>query len=146
VDDRRAHIFDDLRGLIAGELYLEPLDRAPYAHDASVYEIDPLGVVVPRNEEDVVTVVRYAAEQRIPIHARGAATDTGGGCLGEGLVIDFSRHLRKVVKITRKLKAGQVKIKLGKHRLMPDRYKLKITAYDKTGHSAKPLIKKVTVK
>lgn len=53
---------------------------------------------------------------------------------------------RKVVKITRKLKAGQVKIKLGKHRLMPDRYKLKITAYDKTGHSAKPLIKKVTVK
>lgn len=100
MDDRRAHIFDDLRELFAGELHLEPLDRAPYAHDASIYEIDPLGVVVPRTEEDVATVVRYASENRIPVHARGAGTDTGGGALGPGLVIDFSRHLRKVVKIT----------------------------------------------
>ena len=47
VDERRARIYDDLRGMIDGELYFEPLDRAPYAHDASLYEIDPLGVVVP---------------------------------------------------------------------------------------------------
>jgi len=99
VDERRARINDDLRGLVAGELYFEPLDRAPYAHDASLYEIDPLGVVVPRTEDDVATVVRYAAEHQIPIHARGAGTDTGGGTLGDGIVIDFSRHLRKIVKI-----------------------------------------------
>jgi FAD/FMN-containing dehydrogenase/Fe-S oxidoreductase len=99
VDEHRARIYDDLRGLVAGELYFEPLDRAPFAHDASLYEIDPLGVVVPRTEDDVATVVRYAAEQRIPLHARGAGTDTGGGTLGNGLVIDFSRHLRKIVKI-----------------------------------------------
>ena len=99
MDERRARIYDDLRGLVAGELYFEPLDRAPYAHDASLYEIDPLGVVVPRTEDDVATVVRYAAEHRIPLHARGAGTDTGGGTLGDGIVIDFSRHLRKIVKI-----------------------------------------------
>ena len=97
MDERRARIYDDLRGIVAGELYFEPLDRAPFAHDASLYEIDPLGVVVPRTEDDVVTVVRYAAEHRIPLHARGAGTDTGGGSLGPGLVIDFSRHLRRVV-------------------------------------------------
>ena len=84
MDERRARIYDDLRGVVLGDLYFEPLDRAPYAHDASLYEIDPLGVVVPRNEDDVVSVVRYAAENQIPLHVRGAGTDTGGGSLGPG--------------------------------------------------------------
>ena len=79
VDEARARIYDDLRGVVEGELYFEPLDRAPYAIDASLYEIDPLGVVVPRSEHDVVNVVRYAAENRIAVHVRGAGTDTGGG-------------------------------------------------------------------
>jgi FAD/FMN-containing dehydrogenase/Fe-S oxidoreductase len=99
VDERRARIHDDLRDLIGGELYFEPLDRAPYAHDASVYEVDPLGVVVPRTEDDVVTAMRYAAENRIPVHARGAGTDTGGGALGPGLVLDLGRHLRRIIAI-----------------------------------------------
>ncbi len=97
MDERRARIYDDLRGAVNGELYFEPLDRAPYAHDASLYEIDPIGVVVPRSEDDVVTVARYAAENGIPIHPRGAGTDTGGGSLGAGLVIDLSRHLRRII-------------------------------------------------
>jgi FAD/FMN-containing dehydrogenase/Fe-S oxidoreductase len=99
VDERRARIYDDLRGVVEGELYFEPVERAPYAHDASLYEIDPLGVVVPRSEEDVVMVARYAAENHIPLHARGAGTDTGGGSLGPGLVVDLSRHLRRVIAI-----------------------------------------------
>jgi FAD/FMN-containing dehydrogenase/Fe-S oxidoreductase len=99
VDEARARIHDDLRGVVEGELYFEPLDRAPYAIDASLYEIDPLGVVVPRSEHDVVNVVRYAAENRIAIHVRGAGTDTGGGSLGHGLVVDLSRHLRQVISI-----------------------------------------------
>jgi FAD/FMN-containing dehydrogenase/Fe-S oxidoreductase len=99
VDERRARIYDDLRGLIGGEVDFEPLDRAPYAHDASPYEIDPLGVIVPASEDDVVNTVRYAADHQIPLHARGAGTDTGGGSLGPGLVVDLSRHLRKVITI-----------------------------------------------
>ncbi len=99
VDEARARIYDDLRGVVEGELYFEPLDRAPYAIDASLYEIDPLGVVVPRSEDDVVNVLRYAAENRIAVHVRGAGTDTGGGSLGPGLVVDLSRHLRQVIAI-----------------------------------------------
>ncbi len=99
MDEARARIYDDLRGVVEGELYFEPLDRAPYAHDASLHEIDPLGVVVPRSEDDVVAVVRYAAENRIAVHVRGAGTDTGGGSLGPGLVIDLSCHLRRVIAI-----------------------------------------------
>jgi FAD/FMN-containing dehydrogenase/Fe-S oxidoreductase len=99
VDERRARIYDDLRGIVLGDLYFEPLDRMSYAHDASLYEIDPLGVIVPRNEDDVVSVVRYAAENGIPLHVRGAGTDTGGGSLGPGLIVDVSRHLRKIIAI-----------------------------------------------
>ena len=84
MDERRTRIYDDLRGIVLGDLYFEPLDRLPYAHDASLYEIDPLGVILPRNEDDVVSVVRYAAENEIPLHVRGAGTDTGGGSLGPG--------------------------------------------------------------
>ena len=84
MDERRARIHDDLRGVVEGELLFEPLERAPYAHDASLYEIDPLGVIVPRTEDDVVTVVRYAAENGSPLHARGAGTGPGGGALGPG--------------------------------------------------------------
>lgn len=100
MDERRARIYDDLRGIIAGELYFEPVARASFAHDASLFEVDPLGVVVPRTEDDVVTAVRYASEHRIPLHARGGGSDTGGGSLGSGLVLDFSRHLRRVLRIT----------------------------------------------
>ena len=99
MDEARARIYDDLRGVVEGELYFEPLDRAPYAIDASLYEIDPLGVVVPRSEHDVVNVLRYAAENRISVHVRGSGTDTGGGSLGAGLVVDLSRHLRQIISI-----------------------------------------------
>lgn len=78
---------------------LEPLERGPYAIDASPYEIDPLGVIVVRNEDDVVNAVRYSTENGISLHARGAGTGTTGGSIGAGLVIDFSRYLRRVVEV-----------------------------------------------
>ena len=60
---------------------------------------DPLGVVVPRTEADVVTVVKYAAENGLPLHVRGAGTGRAGESLGAGLVLDFSRYLRAIVAI-----------------------------------------------
>jgi FAD/FMN-containing dehydrogenase/Fe-S oxidoreductase len=99
VDEIRARIYDDLRGILGGELLFEPIERAPYAHDASLYEIDPLGVVVPRTREDVANLVRYASENAIPLHARGAGTGLAGETLGSGLVVDFSRHFRRIVAI-----------------------------------------------
>ena len=94
VDERRARIHDDLQGVIEGDLLFEPLERAPYARDASLYEIDPAAVVVPRTEADVINTVRFAAENGLPVHARGAGTGKAGGAIGPGLVLDFSRYLR----------------------------------------------------
>jgi FAD/FMN-containing dehydrogenase/Fe-S oxidoreductase len=109
VDERRARIHDDLRGVIEGELLFEPVQRAPYARDGSLYEIDPLGVVVPRSEHDVVTVVRYAVENALPLHPRGAGTGVAGETLGPGLVVDFSRHLRRIVDV----RPGEVVVQPG---------------------------------
>jgi FAD/FMN-containing dehydrogenase/Fe-S oxidoreductase len=97
MDERRARILDDLRGLIEGELLFDPIGRAPYALDASLYEIDPLGVVAPRHEDDLIALVRYARDESIAIHPRGAGTSLGGETLGEGIVVDFSRHFRRIV-------------------------------------------------
>jgi FAD/FMN-containing dehydrogenase/Fe-S oxidoreductase len=99
VDEIRTRIHDDLRGILGGELLFEPIERAPYAHDASLYEIEPLGVVVPRTRDDVSALVRYATDNAIPLHPRGAGTGLAGETLGPGLVIDFSRHFRRIVEI-----------------------------------------------
>ena len=99
MDERRVRILDDLRGLISGELRFDAVGRAPYARDAGLHEIDPLGVVAPRSNDELVTLIRYAADRGIPIHARGAGTGFAGESLGPGLVVDFSRHLRRVLEV-----------------------------------------------
>ncbi len=97
--DRRARVLDDLRGFVRGELWFTPLERAPFRVDASLYEIDPLGAVSPRDLEDLRAVVRYAGETGLTLHARGCGTGLAGESLGEGLVIDFSRHLRRIRQV-----------------------------------------------
>src|SRR5207248_2743505 len=92
VDEHRSRLHDDLRDLITGELLFAPIERAPYAHDASLYEIDPLGVACPRDETEVAALARYASDNAIPLHARGAGTGLAGESLGPGLMIDFARH------------------------------------------------------
>ncbi len=99
MDERRTRIHEDLRGNLDGDLLFEPLERAPYAIDAGLHEIDPVGVIVPRTEDDIISAVRYAGENGIPIHARGAGTGRAGGAIGPGLVIDFSRYFRRVLDV-----------------------------------------------
>ena len=94
---QRERLQDDLRGLIAGDVRCDDVFVQLFAADASIYEIRPLGVVRPRSTADVVACVQYAAEKQIPVHARGAGTGLTGASLGPGLVIDFSKYLRRVV-------------------------------------------------
>jgi len=90
------NLHDDLRGMIRGELLFDEVSRRLYATDASLFEVEPIGVVVPRDEEDVCSLVRYCAEHLLPLVPRGAGTGQAGGCLGEGLIVDFSVHFRGV--------------------------------------------------
>lgn len=99
MDEQRVRIHDDLRGLIEGEVLVQPMDRVAYRSDAGRWEADPLAVVHPHTEADLVALVHYAREQRIPLHPRGAGTFAGGGAVGEGLVVDFSRHFRRILEV-----------------------------------------------
>jgi FAD/FMN-containing dehydrogenase len=97
MDQQRERIQADLRGLIAGEVHCSAPFIQMYATDGSIYQVPPLGVVRPRGLADVRATVKYAAEQSIPVHARGAGTGLAGESLGPGLVIDFSQSMRRIV-------------------------------------------------
>src|SRR5207244_2012859 len=89
-EQQRGRIEDDLRGFIKGDILFDDLSRTMYSTDASIFQMRPLGVVVPRDEEDVQGLVRYAAEKGIPIVPRGAGTGVAGESLGHGIIVDIS--------------------------------------------------------
>lgn len=99
MDPERQRIQDDLRGLVRGDVRCDDVAVQLYASDASVYELRPLGVVRPRSTADVVACVQYAAQKRIAVHARGAGTGLAGESLGRGLILDFSRYMRRLIRI-----------------------------------------------
>lgn len=98
MDQQRQRIQDDLRGLVRGDVACDEVSTRLYASDASIYERAPTAILRPRSTADVANGLRYAAEQKIPVRARGAGTGLAGESLGEGLVIDFSRYMRRVIR------------------------------------------------
>jgi len=84
---------------MVGEVYFEDFDRSLYSTDASIYRIEPLAVVVPRTQADVAHAVRWAAEFGVPIIPRGSGTSLSGQSIGQGLVIDFSKWLNRILEI-----------------------------------------------
>jgi FAD/FMN-containing dehydrogenase/Fe-S oxidoreductase len=88
-----------LKTSIAGEVRFDRISRALYATDASVYQIEPQGVVIPRTRDDVVRVVQVAAEYGTTITARGGGTSQAGQAIGAGLILDTSKYLNRVLEI-----------------------------------------------
>jgi FAD/FMN-containing dehydrogenase/Fe-S oxidoreductase len=96
---QRGRLADDLKGFFKGELHFDELTRALYSTDASIFQVQPLGVAVPRDEEDVQELVRYAMLHQLPLVPRGAGTGLAGEALGAGLVVDLSQHFRDIVEV-----------------------------------------------
>ncbi|QDU94354.1 FAD-binding and (Fe-S)-binding domain-containing protein [Lignipirellula cremea] len=118
MDKERERIQADLRGLIEGDARCDDVFVQMYASDASIFELRPLAVVRPKSVDDVSAVVKYAAERGIPIHARGAGTGVAGESLGNGIVIDFSHSMRRVISIdehTARVQPGVVHANLNRH-------------------------------
>jgi FAD/FMN-containing dehydrogenase/Fe-S oxidoreductase len=90
------HVADRLRRESHAEVYFDRPTRGLYSTDASLYQIEPFGVVVPRTASDVVAAVSIAAEERIAILPRGAATSLSGQTVGAAIVIDFSKYLNRI--------------------------------------------------
>jgi FAD/FMN-containing dehydrogenase/Fe-S oxidoreductase len=80
-----------------GEVLFDPASRGRYATDASIYQVIPVGVFVPRTQHDVATAIDIARDLKIPLTSRGGGTSQCGQTVGAGLVIDNSKYLRKVL-------------------------------------------------
>ncbi|HSN91212.1 MAG TPA: FAD-binding oxidoreductase, partial [Anaeromyxobacteraceae bacterium] len=88
-----------LRRELKGEVLFDAFSRGRYATDASIYQVEPIGVAVPRDEEDLVVAVQVAADEKVPILARGGATSQCGQTVGEALVLDTSKYLTGVLSV-----------------------------------------------
>ncbi|MGE0852414.1 MAG: FAD-binding and (Fe-S)-binding domain-containing protein [Hyphomicrobiaceae bacterium] len=88
-----------LRGELEGEVLFDRFSHGRYATDASHYQIEPVGVVVPRTDNDVRAALAIAREEGVPVLPRGGGTSQSGQTVGRALVIDYSRHLKRLVEI-----------------------------------------------
>ncbi len=88
-----------LSGELEGDVLFDAFSRGRYSTDASIYQIEPIGVVVPRNERDVVRAIQIANEEDIPVLPRGGGSSQVGQTVGQALVIDVSKHLNEIVEI-----------------------------------------------
>ena len=89
----------DLRKHFRGDIRLDPASRVLYSTDASMYQIEPLGVAIPKTQDDLLAAVELAAKYKIPILPRGAGSSLGGQAIGEALILDCSRFLDSIVEI-----------------------------------------------
>lgn len=84
---------------ISGEILFDDASKHIYSVDASIFEISPLCVVVPKTSLDIIAAIKIAKTHQIPIIPRGAATGISGGCIGKGMIIDTSRYLNKILHV-----------------------------------------------
>ncbi|MGH8703404.1 MAG: FAD-binding and (Fe-S)-binding domain-containing protein, partial [Burkholderiales bacterium] len=87
-----------LKREVRGGVLFDAASRGRYSTDASIYQIEPVGVVVPQTEEDALTTLRIAIEEGVPVLPRGGGTSQCGQTVGAALVIDHSKHLDGIVQ------------------------------------------------
>ena len=80
-----------------GEVHFDPASRGRYATDASIYQIMPLGVFLPRTSNDVAAAIDIAGDLKLPLLPRGGGSSQCGQTVGPALVIDVSKHLRQLI-------------------------------------------------
>jgi FAD/FMN-containing dehydrogenase/Fe-S oxidoreductase len=90
---------NELQAVVAGEVRFDSVSRALYSTDASVYQIEPLGVVLPRSRDDVVRTVQLARRHGVTITARGGGTSQAGQAIGAGLILDTSKYLNRLLEV-----------------------------------------------
>ncbi|GLW05953.1 oxidoreductase [Microtetraspora sp. NBRC 13810] len=88
-----------LAPVFTGELREDPYTRHLYSSDASMYAIEPLAVAFPRHAGDVAALVAVCAELGVPVLPRGAGTSLAGQTVGRAVVVDFSRHMNRILDI-----------------------------------------------
>lgn len=92
-------LYEALKKRISGEVRFDKVSRLIYSTDASIYEIEPIGVVVPRTHEDVFAAMEVTRDFNVPVLPRGAGTSLAGQTVGEAVVLDMSKYLNRVLEV-----------------------------------------------
>ncbi|MGQ0569429.1 MAG: FAD-binding and (Fe-S)-binding domain-containing protein [Armatimonadota bacterium] len=100
-----------LTSSVKGEVRFDRVSRVLYSTDASIYQIMPIGVVLPRDAEDVATALRLCAEDGVPVLPRGAGTSLAGQAVGRAVVIDCSKYMDRILEMD--IGRGQARVQPG---------------------------------
>src|SRR5215213_9743180 len=92
-------LINELRKRFSGDVRDDLASRILYSTDASIYQIEPLGIAIPTTQDDLQAAVELAAKFAVPILPRGAGTSLAGQAIGEALILDCSRRLDHIVEI-----------------------------------------------
>lgn len=114
--DNVARISNEVAGRLAarlaaetqGEVLFSPADRGRYATDASIYQVMPVGVFVPRTADDVKAALDICRDMQVPIVPRGGGTSQCGQTVGTGLVIDYAKHVRNILAVNPEERTAEV--------------------------------------
>lgn len=97
-----------LRAAVSGEVRFDAWSRHQYSTDASMYAIEPIGVVFPRSADDVAAAVRVAGQFGVPVLPRGGGTSLAGQTVGHAVVLDFSRQMHALVGLDAEAQLARV--------------------------------------
>ena len=89
----------ELQGNVAGDLRTDEYSRILYSTDASIYQVKPYGVLIPKNNDDLTAAVQLAAQYQVPILPRAGGSSLAGQAVNEALIIDTTRHLDQVLEL-----------------------------------------------
>jgi len=91
----------ELRKVVEGEVRFDDYSRLLYATDASMYQVEPIGVVLPRSAADVHAVFELANRYNVPVLPRGGGTSLAGQTVNHAVVVDFSKFMNRVLEVNR---------------------------------------------
>ena len=97
----RRELEHELRQRVSGEVRFDPFSRVLYSTDASIYQMEPVGVVIPRSAADVQATIEVARENGVPVLPRAGGTSLAGQTVNHAIVMDFSKYLNQVVEVNR---------------------------------------------
>ncbi|MBU3011888.1 FAD-binding protein [Polaribacter vadi] len=93
-----------LNSSLSGDVLFDNLHKTLYATDASVYRKIPLAVAFPKGEKDIISLIEFATKNSITLIPRTAGTSLAGQCVGDGIVVDVSKHFTKIISFDEKAK------------------------------------------
>ncbi len=92
-------IFDELTRIVRGDILTDNMSLGMYSTDASIYQIKPIAIVLPKDSKDVKAVMKVAYTNNITILPRGAGTSLAGQTVGESIILDFSKYMNSIIEI-----------------------------------------------